>query len=278
MTIKRNLAFLSMFAVVGCTHESAEHAETEHSLATSTSTASTEAASAKPKTKWSYAGSDGPENWGALAPDYSLCATGKEQSPIALAAGEATAGAPWSPLSFSYPASPARLVPDGHGFTIVPAAKSAMTAPKGDYELLQYHFHTPSEHTVDGKHFDAELHFVHKNAHGELAVVGLLFTAGPADNPALRPILDHAPSATGTEAASGGPVDVSALLPSREPYFTYPGSLTVPPCTEGITWFVFTTPRTIGTAQVEKLRTSFGSDTDRPVQPRRGRALVRFAP
>lgn len=227
--------------------------------------------------QWSWAGADGPTHWGELSPKFALCGSGKHQTPLALSTADAAADAALAPLAFAFPAATLRLGHNSHNFEAVPATEWQTTAPGGSYRLVAFHFHSPSEHTIDGKQLAAEMHLVHKNAKGELAVVALLFDVGAANVP-LQAVLAAAPTAPGADASTAAPVDLGALLPQREPYFTYSGSLTVPPCTEGITWFVFETPRSLDQAQLDRLHATMHGPTNRPLQPRGDRAIAHYVP
>jgi len=263
------------FAGPGCV-ESSVH---EHEAPSHIAEASSRSASAAPR--WSYEGAEGTSHWGSLAPEFSACGSGKQQSPVGLVHGDVTVDAKLSPLQFDYPAAPVRLVHDGHTVNVFSPAVSELTTPSGRYELVQFHFHVPSEHTLDGKHFDAEMHLVHKNAHGDRVVVGIFLSAGAQENPALRAVFENAPKDPEKEASSGVPVDlahvVSGSAAGGDSYFTYAGSLTVPPCSEGITWYVLNTPRSIGQSQLEHLHAALHGDTNRPLQLLDGRTVRRSA-
>jgi carbonic anhydrase len=229
---------------------------------------------------WSYAGEDGPAHWGDLSPDYSLCRTGSMQTPIDFPASAAADAS--THLTFSYHPFPMSLLNNGHTVQVVAASGSSVVvgpAPADRYELAQFHFHSPSEHTVAGKAFDLELHLVHKNAAGNLLVVGLLFQKGK-ENPLLAPILARAPTEAGKDPVPQGQevVDPTPLLPVSSPYFHYTGSLTTPPCTEGVSWYVMATPGEVSDAQVARFQALFHGATNRPVQPLGQRRVVEVQP
>lgn len=227
--------------------------------------------------RWSWARASGPDHWGDLAPEFALCKSGKQQTPLALSTADATTDSALTPLLFAFPAAPLKLVHNGRGVDASTRVDWQTTTPAGPYRVAGFHFHSPSEHTVDGKQFDAELHFVHKNASGQLAVIALLFTVG-AENVPLQAVFAHEPRAGGPEASTDASVDLGALLPGAEPYFTYSGSLTTPPCSEGLTWFVFETPRSLSQGQLDSLRATMNGPTNRPLQQRGERTISRFAP
>ncbi len=202
------------------------------------------------------------------------------QTPIDL---PASAGADASAhLTFSYHPLALSLLNNGHTLQVVAASGSSVVvgpAPADRYELAQFHFHSPSEHTLAGKAFDLELHLVHKNAAGNLLVVGLLFQKGK-ENPLLEPIFARAPTEAGKDPVAQGQemVDPASLLPARSAYFHYTGSLTVPPCTEGVAWYVMATAGEVSDAQIARYQALFHGATNRPVQPLAQRKVVEVQP
>ncbi len=230
-----------------------------------------------PAAHWGYAPPEDPSRWADLSPDFKACRTGAHQSPIDLPKAGGPLEAP--ALSFSYQPFPLAIYNNGHAIQITAAGGSSISlgpGPDDRYELVQFHMHTPAEHKVAGQGYDMELHLVHKNAAGQLAVVGLLFQKG-ADNPLLAPITDHAPKEISKEgqAVRGIEVDVSKLLPAQLDYYSYDGSLTAPPCSETVKWFVMTAVGTIGPGQLAKLEEAGHGPNARPVQPVRGQVSHR---
>jgi carbonic anhydrase len=144
---------------------------------------------------------------------------------------------------------------------------------------VQFHLHSPAEHTIDGKKFDMELHLVHKSQAGNLTVVGMLLKKGK-EIPALKAYWDNLPAkkTSDPQEVSGASVDLAAFIPKKAGYTTYPGSLTTPPCTEGVTWYVLAAPLEVSEAQVTKFQAATGGATNRPVQPLNGRAPAQFKP
>ena len=153
-----------------------------------------------PKPHWAYTGDEGPEHRGDLSPDFGKCKAGHEQTPIDLAK-DAPRGAALAPLAFSYAKSPLVLLDNGHTVQANAAPGSTLTANGARYGFVQFHLHAPSEHTVAGKRFDAELHLVHKSDDGKLAVVGVLLAVGK-ESRALAPFFDHLPSTPSTASRS----------------------------------------------------------------------------
>lgn len=220
---------------------------------------------------WGYEGSTGPTAWASLDPANAACGTGRAQSPIDLT-GETARDLP--DLAPAYVSFPLTVWNNGHTVQVPAAAGSRLVVGDRTSALVQLHLHTPSEHLVDGAPAQGELHLVHKDAEGRLSVVGVLLTEGSADNAAFAPLVDNLPSDEGEPApVSGATLDPSALLPASLGYRTYAGSLTTPPCTEGVTWYVLDTPVQLSEEQLEQLREVMGANA-RPVQPIHDRALV----
>jgi carbonic anhydrase len=219
---------------------------------------------------WSYEGESGPEHWGDLSPDFAACAKGVEQSPV-----DIPAGAPVNPadIAFNYQPSAINIFNNGHTIQVNYDQGSAITLDGMTYNLVQFHFHAASEHAVAGAHEPMEIHFVHRNAQGGLAVVGVLLKAG-AENAAYAPVLQNLPAQTSQPApVAGTTVDAAKLLPAQRDYWRYNGSLTTPPCSEGVKWLVMNTPVELSDAQIAAFTTIFKND-ERPVQPFNSRAFL----
>jgi len=221
-------------------------------------------ASAGHKMHWSYSGEAGPADWGSLKEEYSLCGSGERQSPIDISTVTIT---DLPKIQFHYQPSPLAISNNGHTIKVSYAPGSYITVDDKRYDLLQFHFHTPSEHAVGGKHYDMVAHLVHQSVDGQLAVVGVMFDAGSTQNTTIAKLWDHMPDKTG-ETNSEPEVQINAadLLPRDLTYFNYSGSLTTPPCSQGVNWMVLATPITASTAQVERFSDIFPLST-RPVQP-----------
>lgn len=232
--------------------------------------ASTAADPPESKSNWSYAGETGPAHWAELDAEYTVCGSGQRQSPIDLKGATTKAIAN---IDFHYSKVPLSLSNNGHRVQVPVPPGSHMTLDGQRYDLQQLYFHTPSEHRVDGKLSDGELHLVHKHADGSLAVVGVLLETGSA-NPALAPIISAAPEKNSGPVNTGKHIDVNALLPRQRTSYRYVGSLTTPPCTEGVKWTVMSEPIELSSAQLDRLTTATGKN-NRPVQPRNGRPLLK---
>jgi carbonic anhydrase len=229
------------------------------------------------KTPWDYAGPRGPDHWGALDPAYAPCSSGLAQSPIDI---RATTTADLSPLRFDYRSNPLRGLTD-NGKTIrvnyhAPHNDDFLVVGPDRYRLDQFHFHRPSEERVNGRQYDMSLHLMHETADGRVAGVAVLLTAGKA-NPTVEQLWDHMPKVVGTEdSIVGVEIAPGSLLPQDLGYYTYSGSLTAPPCTEGVTWFVLKTPVEISSSQIAAFARRYPHDV-RQVQPLNGR-VVRATP
>lgn len=226
-------------------------------------------APANPQTCWGYEGAHGPDHWGSLDPAFAACGDGREQSPIDLAGAERH---DLSEIGFDYAPSPISVLNTGHTIQVNYEPGSGIVLNGRRYELDQFHFHHRSEHTVDGGDFPLELHLVHADAGGALAVVGIFLEEGGA-NEALAPVFRQMPGESGPAALVEGIVDAGALLPERRTTWRYPGSLTTPPCSEGVSWLVMTDPVTASREQIEAFRALFPVN-NRPLQPLNGRRLV----
>jgi carbonic anhydrase len=232
---------------------------------------------AAPVRTWSYSGETGPSHWADLQPEFATCASGKEQSPLPITS-KTDKDPALKALAFQYPSIPLALLNNGHTVQLVNTAAASVTEGAATWKLAQMHFHAPSEHTLDGKAFDAEVHFVHKDDAGKVAVVALFVKSGK-ENKALKAVLDEAPAdaATDPKLVAGATVDLKAILQPALPHFvTYEGSLTAPPCTEGVTWFVMLAPIEASATQIARLHALMPGDTNRPLQPGDARKLRRY--
>jgi carbonic anhydrase len=223
------------------------------------------------RTPWSYEGANGPEHWGDLDPEYAPCKAGKDQSPIDIRSAEK---ADLPALRFAYKSGPLNIVNNGHTAVRVDYAHSGDFLIVGDkrYELTQFHFHHPSEEYIHGKPYDMVLHLMHEASGGEAAAVAVLLRAGTA-NSTIQQIWEHMPKTEGNEEKIAGvEVNPAGLLPRNTSYYTYMGSLTAPPCSEGVTWFVLKNPVDISADQIEAFRKLYPHDV-RPLQPLNGRVV-----
>jgi carbonic anhydrase len=229
------------------------------------------AADDAPPPEWGYKGPDGPSHWAALADHYPYqeCRTGKLQSPIDIGAAKRAA---LPPIEFNYGPAPLRIINNGHSVQVNLPPGSFITVGGKRYELVQFHFHHPSETKLSGAHLPLEMHLVHKDADGQLAVVAVLFSPGK-ENPVLDQLFHYIPLETGKEMSPDGvTVDAAGLLPDNRAYYTFAGSLTTPPCTEGVTWFVLRTPVWVSEHDVARFAQAYHFNA-RPTQPLNGRVV-----
>ena len=214
-------------------------------------------------THWGYTGQEGPEHWGKIAPEYAVCANGLTQSPIDIQGALKTN---LSPLEVSYKKVPLRIINNGHTIQINFDSGNTLTIDGKVYELLQYHFHTPSEHKVGGKAYDGELHLVHKGKDGDLAVIGVFIEKGQA-NQTIQTLLDNIPDTVNKERSVRGiMINAADLFPQELGFYRYYGSLTTPPCSEIVIWTVLKTPIQASEEQLQKLSKVMDKNA-RPVNP-----------
>ncbi|WP_136809977.1 carbonic anhydrase [Desulfosediminicola flagellatus] len=227
-------------------------------------------AMASGKAHWGYTGHESPENWGKLSPEFATCSSGKNQSPINITS---TIEAELPKLMIDYAPGGNEVVNNGHTIQVNYAAGSTLTLGDIEFELKQFHFHTPSENTIEGESFPMEAHFVHAAADGTLAVIGVMFKQGESSKE-LEKAWSKMPMKGGDKAALTDIVDASAILPTDQGYYRFNGSLTTPPCSEGVNWFVMKTASTASKEQIDRFTQTMGGATNRPVQPVNARVIV----
>ena len=212
---------------------------------------------------WGYSGDAGPAYWGELSPEYALCAEGAAQSPIDIRDASAL---DLVDIDFRYGESANNIFNNGHTIQVNIDAGSAIVYNGITYNLLQFHFHSPSEHTIEGMPAPLEIHFVHQDPNsGNLAVVGILLTEGEGDNEAYSAVFDHLPAHVGEPEAAGEPIALAALLPGARSFYTYQGSLTTPPCSEIVRWLLLENPVELSARQIAAFRALYDGNA-RPVQ------------
>jgi carbonic anhydrase len=218
---------------------------------------------------WEYRGAHGVAHWAELSPAYETCAQGRAQSPIDIRHAVA---APLPTLAFSYGRVRPSIVNNGHTIQVDVPPGQSLDVGGHRYELVQLHFHTPSEEHVDGKASAMVAHFVHRDADGKLAVVAALIRPG-RPHPGFEAILSHLPAHAGeTLSVDGLELDLAALLPAQRRYYDFDGSLTTPPCAEGVHWMVLAQPLTVSPAAIRRFRALYPANA-RPVQPLNGRVV-----
>lgn len=241
-----------------------------HLLMTALTAFSITSALAAEKAPWSYEGTASPKHWGELKPEYAQCKTGVSQSPINISSA---VHAQLAPLDIAINKSPMRVINNAHTIQVNTKNASTLKIDNNVFSLLQLHFHTPSENTIDGKHFPLEGHLVYRSDNDELAVVGVMYESGAA-NPELEKIWNDIPTQINLEADIKQAVDLKGLLPKDLSYYRFTGSLTTPPCSEGVRWLVLKTPLTISDQQLGEFTKAIPHPNNRPVQPLHGRVIV----
>jgi carbonic anhydrase len=217
---------------------------------------------------WDYAGSGGPESWGQMNPEFARCSSGTRQSPIDIRDGIKVN---LDPVQFDYKPSAFRVLDNGHTVQVNVGPGNSIDVGGRRFDLVQFHFHRPSEERVNGKQFDMVAHLVHKDIDGRLAVVAVLLDRGSA-HPLVQSVWNNLPLEKGDEVAARTTLDLNALLPAERSYFTYMGSLTTPPCSEGVLWMVMKTPMPISTDQIGIFARLYPMNA-RPIQSVSGRLI-----
>lgn len=234
------------------------------------------AAAGGPGPHWSYGhgGHGSPPHWGELDPAFEACAKGQRQSPIDIR-GAVAADLPALQFQYDTAASPA-WVNNGHTVQLNFQPGSRLAVGERSFELLQFHLHTPSEEAINGKRADLVAHFVHRDAQGKLGVVAALFKRGPA-NPAWGGVLAHLPRPGETLTVADFKLDVASLLPAERGYYSFEGSLTTPPCSEGVSWMVLKQVQTLSGEQLRAFRRLYAGNA-RPLQAVNGREIRESRP
>lgn len=220
---------------------------------------------------WEYDGDEGPSHWADLDANYAAC-NGKNQSPINVTAAQRVK-ANLSALHPQYQAGGTEVINNGHTVQVNYQAGSDVVIDGQTFHLKQFHFHTPSENTIEGKSYPLEAHFVHANDQGQLAVVAVMFEEGKANSElekAFHEMPEHADEAVVLKTA----VDAAKLLPQKLDYYRFEGSLTTPPCTEGVRWLVIKQTQQASHEQIEHFMHAVHHHNNRPVQPINARLVL----
>ncbi|AOV98604.1 carbonic anhydrase [Edwardsiella hoshinae] len=218
---------------------------------------------------WAYQGDTGPEHWAKLTPEFAQCA-GSYQSPINLTG---MVDAKMAPLVFNYQAGGKTVVNNGHTVQVGYAPGSTLQVDNISFALKQLHFHAPSENLINGKSYPLEGHQVHVNSKGEIAVVAVMYEAGKA-NMALAEALRALPAKVGEIRPLTPAISAEQLLPKRRDYYRFSGSLTTPPCSEGVRWLVMKQPVEVSQTQIETFKAVMHSPNNRPLQALHGRVVL----
>lgn len=212
---------------------------------------------------WEYSGHAGPEHWGGLRPEFSLCGTGKNQTPIDL---DNMIEAELAPIVFEYQTGGHEVVNNGHTIQVNFEPGSRIGIDGQQFELKQFHFHAPSENHIKGKSYALEGHLVHADKDGNLAVVAVMFEPGAA-NDAIGQAWKQMPEQAGGKSGLASKVSAAGLLPASRDYYRFNGSLTTPPCSEGVRWLVMKDSMTASEAQIEQFAHAMHHPNNRPLQP-----------
>ena len=229
------------------------------------------------RTHWGYRGVEGPEHWALVKPSYMTCETGRQQSPINILMPRH--GHDQEDLQFHYQPTPLTIRNNGHTIQVNYREGSFLRLNGQTYKLRQFHFHDPSEHHIDGKVFPMEMHLVHQNDHGHIVVVGILLILGEENlvfsevEKWMQQHTGHQLPAKGEEVVTNLTFNLMDLLPHNTHHFSYHGSLTTPPCSEGVQWIVLKTPIEISQIQADRSMTTIGPNA-RPLQPLHQRELL----
>jgi carbonic anhydrase len=217
---------------------------------------------------WAYSGEFGPQAWGSLKPEFAKCSTGTRQSPIDIRDGFAVE---LEPVQFHYRPSGFSVIDNGHTVQVDVGPGNGIEVMGRRYDLLQFHFHRPSEERINGRAFDMVAHLVHKDAEGRLAVVAVLLDRGSIQ-PLIQTVWNNLPLEKGEALPARTSIDLNELLPADRGYFTYMGSLTTPPCSEGVLWLVMRKPVTVSPEQIALFSRLYPMNA-RPIQSVAGRMI-----
>jgi len=223
---------------------------------------------AAPAPHWSYEGEGGPAAWGSLKPEFSLCAKGQRQSPIDIRDGIVV---DLQPVQFDYRPGGFSVIDNGHTVQVDVARGNTIEVMGRRYELVQFHFHRPSEERIDGRQFELSVHLVHRDPEGRLAVVAVVLERGAAQ-PVVQQVWNNLPLEKHEAVPASSAIDPSDLLPPDRRYYTYMGSLTTPPCTEGVLWMVMQKPVPVSTQQIDIFSRLYPMNA-RPAQQAAGRLI-----
>lgn len=220
---------------------------------------------------WGYSGHEGPEYWGSLSPKYSTCSTGVNQSPVDL---KNTVESELTPLKLLYSSSVSNIVNNGHTIQVNFQPGSILSVSDHEYELKQFHFHSPSENHINGRSYPLEAHFVHADKEGNLAVVAVMFEEGD-ENAALKDIWALMPEKAGAKNSQLPKISIEGILPNSRDYYRFNGSLTTPPCSEGVLWLVMKQSSSASKGQIQHFGHIINVPNNRPIQGTNARAILK---
>ena len=219
---------------------------------------------------WGYWGAGAPNNWGSLSDEFALCSTGQRQSPIDITGYVEDTSAP--ALSFNYSHDAEEVNHNGKIAHVEYGTGNTLAVGEVDYQLASMHIHVHAEHQIDGQLFPAEMHLVHRRADAALGVVGQIYRLGEPD-PVVQALIDAYPQ-PGTSLSTGFTLNAADFVPTDSGYYSYDGSLTTPPCSEGVSWFVLREIKTVSQEQVNRIAALHNGFNHRPIQARNGRTVI----
>ncbi|QOY50893.1 carbonic anhydrase [Candidatus Sulfurimonas baltica] len=227
-------------------------------------------------THWGYTGHEGPENWGNLDPKNFMCKDGRNQSPVNISSDViVTTAEGLDKIKFSYTTEAAEVINNGHTIQVNVKPGSSIEVDGTQFDLKQFHFHTPSENQIEGKHFPLEAHFVHVSEKGELAVVALMFEDGE-ENKLIKKVWNQMSDQAGETSSCGvSAAKARDFLPQNKDYYRFDGSLTTPPCSEGVRWLVLQNYSHVNKEQVAKFKEVMHGNDNRPIQPINARKVLK---
>ena len=235
----------------------------DHSMSPKEGSSHKTNASKTSRSHWEYKGIAGPQHWGLLTKEYATCETGGKQSPINIQTKNLPSHQ--ETLKFNYRTSELHEMNNGHTIQISHKSGCNVALNNRTYKLRQFHFHEPSEHHIDGNIFPMEMHFVHQDEDGKILVIAAMMEVGP-EHPALKKIWKWLPAQIGKESSFPINANLREILPENTQHYTYSGSLTTPPCSEGVQWLVLTEPIKVSEESLKKFSAIIGPNA-RPVQP-----------
>lgn len=219
---------------------------------------------------WGYSGHEGAENWATLSTDNFAC-SGKNQSPINLSG---FIEADLAPIIFNYEHGGYEILNNGHTVQINYKKGSSITLDGKTFELLQFHFHAPSENHINGNSYPLEAHLVHADKDGNLAVVAVMFKEGNT-NSGLNVAWSMMPEHAGDKHQLSNQLSVNNILPNNREYYRFNGSLTTPPCSEGVRWLVMKNPITASKQQIKAFSSVLHEPNNRPLQAVNARPILK---
>jgi carbonic anhydrase len=227
-------------------------------------------AAAEPDALWGYSGDFGPEHWGDMTGAFDSCRNGETQSPVDISTVTIKA---IPDISFDYQASPLQVVDNGRMIQLNYSAGSHIRVGDKSYQLLEFHFHNPSEHTIGGKRYPMAVHLVHQADNGKLAIIAVMMKEGAA-NALMDTLWSMLPTGKGLEkTVDTMMISATALVPADKTYFSYTGSLTTPPCSESVDWLVMAQAVEVSASQIEKFKRRYAGNS-RPLQPLNQRRVL----